>query len=57
MIDDAVRSKIMQRADSNQIRAAATDFHSLRSDGAEKILNGQTSFEEVLRVTQEGVLE
>jgi general secretion pathway protein E len=53
MIDDAVREQIMQRANSTQLRAAANGLRSLRSDGAQKILAGLTSFEEVLRVTQE----
>lgn len=57
MLDDTIRGKIMQRADSNQIRAAAKGFMGLRSDGAEKIVHGVTSFEEVLRVTQEDVFE
>jgi general secretion pathway protein E len=57
MIDDIVRTKIMDRADASQIRAACKSIISLRRDGAEKILKGVTSFEEVLRVTQEDVLE
>ncbi len=57
LLDDDIRGKIMQRADSNQIRAAARGFRSLREDGANKILKGVTSIEEVLRVTQEDVIE
>lgn len=56
IIDDAVRAKIMQRADSPQVRAAARELSTLRADGAKKILRGLTSFEEVIRVTQEDVL-
>nr|MBP9838969.1 Flp pilus assembly complex ATPase component TadA [Pseudomonadota bacterium] len=56
-IDDNVRPKIMQRADASQIRAAATGLKSLRFDGAQKVLKGITSLEEVLRVTQEDDIE
>ena len=57
LIDDAVRGKIMQRADSTQIRNTATGLMSLRADGAQKVLAGVTSVEEILRVTQEDVFE
>lgn len=53
VIDDTVRAKIMQRADANQIRFASSSLRSLRYDGAMKVLEGVTSVEEVLRVTQE----
>lgn len=56
-IDDAVRNMIMQRADATQIRAAAHGLKSLRYDGALKILQGLTSVEEVLRVTQEDIVD
>ena len=57
IIDEAVRSKIMQRENASQIRAASTSITSLRADGAHKVLLGHTSFEEVLRVTQEDAIE
>jgi general secretion pathway protein E len=55
VIDDDVRNLIMKAADSATIRRAAQakGMNSLREDGAEKILAGQTTAEEVLRVTQE----
>lgn len=55
LIDDEIRSLIMQKADSNMIKAAAkkNGFESLREDGAKKILQGVTSVEEILRVTHE----
>ncbi|MFN8389562.1 MAG: type II secretion system ATPase GspE [Bdellovibrionota bacterium] len=56
LIDDDVRSKIMQRADASQIRSASSELRSLRYDGAQKVLQGITSVEEVLRVTQEDAL-
>ena len=56
-IDDLIRDKIMRRADASQIRQSAKSLISLRGDGAQKVLAGITSFEEVLRVTQEDVFE
>ncbi len=53
MIDDTVRSQIMDRANSTQLRASSNSLKSLRWDGAIKLLDGVTSFEEILRVTQE----
>jgi general secretion pathway protein E len=45
----------MERADAATIRRAATadDMPTLRDDGAEKVLAGLTTVEEVVRVTQE----
>ena len=57
LIDDEVRSRIMQRADANQIRAASPTLFTLRHDGAMKVLKGITSVEEVLRVTQDDILD
>lgn len=57
VLDDTVRAKIMQRADAGQIRDASTTLAGLRADGVYRILQGETSVEEVLRVTQEDVLE
>ena len=56
-IDDEIRSLIMKRANASQIRAASNSLKSLRTDGALKVLQGITSVEEVLRVTQEDVVE
>jgi general secretion pathway protein E len=55
VIDDDVRNLIMRAADSATIRRAAQakGMNSLREDGAEKMLAGTTTAEEVLRVTQE----
>lgn len=57
LIDDAVRAKIMERGDASQVRASAEGFRGLRVDGAEKVLQGVTSIEEILRVTQEDSIE
>lgn len=55
LIDDVVRSLILQRADANSIKLAAIrrGFRTLRLDGADKILRGVTSVEEVLMATHE----
>jgi general secretion pathway protein E len=50
LIDDEVRTHILQRLDSNSIKNAAIKrgFVTLRSDGGRKVLSGITSVEEVL---------
>ena len=57
LLDEHIQALVMQRANSNQIRAAAKSLKSLRTDGAFKLFQGLTSFEEVLRVTQEDVID
>ncbi|MCB0358728.1 MAG: Flp pilus assembly complex ATPase component TadA, partial [Bdellovibrionales bacterium] len=57
MIDDVIRGKIMERANASQIRQASEGLRTLRADGADKVLAGLTSVEEVLRVTQEDLVE
>jgi general secretion pathway protein E len=54
-VQDEVRNLIMNRADASNIKreACASGMHTLREDGAVKVLDGETSIEEVLRVTQE----
>jgi general secretion pathway protein E len=46
---------IVQNTDSKSIRrlAVARGMHSLRQDGAKKVLLGTTSIEEVVRATEE----
>jgi general secretion pathway protein E len=55
VIDDEVRSFIMQRSDAAAIRRVATQrgMRTLRDDGAAKVADHTTTIEEVLRVTQE----
>ena len=55
IIDDEVRNLIMRSADSSEIRraAAAKGMTTLREDGADKIMQGITTIDEVLRVTQD----
>lgn len=57
VIDDQVRSLILQRVDSNTIKNAAikNGFETLRIDGAHKVLEGHTSVEEVLLATHEEI--
>ena len=48
----------MQKADAATIRRACTarGMTLLRQNGAERILQGETTVEELLRVTQEDIL-
>ncbi|MFA5073837.1 MAG: ATPase, T2SS/T4P/T4SS family, partial [Nitrospirota bacterium] len=54
IIDDEVRQLIMKNSDATMIKALAMSkgMSTLRQDGADKILHGITSVEEVVRVTQ-----
>jgi general secretion pathway protein E len=55
LIDEDIRSLILQRMDSGTIRATAAlrGFEALRIDGAKKVLDGTTSLEEVLLATHD----
>ncbi len=55
LIDEEIRSLIIQRMDSSAIKRAAfkKGFKTLRMDGATKVLAGMTSVQEVLLVTHE----
>jgi general secretion pathway protein E len=57
MVDDEVRSLVMKSADASTIRRACTSrgMRLLRQDGADRILAGQTTIEELLTVTQEEI--
>ncbi|HXX23834.1 MAG TPA: type II secretion system ATPase GspE [Terriglobia bacterium] len=54
-MDEGIRRAIVGRADASTLRAAARErgMRSLREDGWLKVASGQTTLEEVLRVTQE----
>lgn len=58
IVTDKVRHLVMERKDAGTIkRAALADgMRTLRVDGGDKILQGVTSVEEVLRVTQAEVI-
>ncbi len=55
IVNDDVRSLVMQNTASNLIKRAATKagMKTLREDGAIKVLMGQTTIDEVMRVTAE----
>lgn len=54
VVNDEVRTLVMERKDAGTIKRAAlrNGMRTLRVDGGDKILQGVTSVEEVLRVTQ-----
>ena len=55
LVDDDIRGLVSQNIDSKTIKnmAVRKGMHSLRSDGARKVLAGITSVAEVLRATEE----
>ncbi len=57
-IDDEIRQLVLKNVDSNTIKKAAISkgMSTLRDDGADKVVRGLTTMEEVLRVTQEDAL-
>ena len=57
LVDDEMRQLIMKNTDAATIKALAIEkgMTTLRQDGADKILKGITSIEEVVRVTQKEV--
>jgi type II secretory ATPase GspE/PulE/Tfp pilus assembly ATPase PilB-like protein len=58
-VRDNVRQLVMASSDAGSIKRAALDngMRTLRVDGLGKALQGHTSFDEVLRVTQEEAAE
>ncbi len=58
VVDDEIRSLVMKNADAASIRRTATahGMNTLRQDGADKVLAGITTVEEVLRVTQDDIV-
>jgi general secretion pathway protein E len=57
LMDDEIRALVMKHADASSIRRLAVSggMKLLRQNGAERILQGQTTMEELLRVTQEDI--
>jgi general secretion pathway protein E len=57
IMDDDIRSLVMQNADAAMLRRQCTaqGMTLLRQDGAARVLRGETSIEELLRVTQEDI--
>jgi type II secretion system protein E len=54
-VSEKIRELILNRASSQQIKrqAMAEGMRALRQDGLRKVLSGQTTFAEVVRVTQQ----
>ena len=59
LMSDKVRQHVLKNTDSNTIKkqSVADGMKTLRDDGAEKVIMGHTTVEEVLRVTQEDTIE
>ena len=57
IMDDDIRALVMQNADAAMLRRQCTSqgMTLLRQDGAARVLRGETSIEELLRVTQEDI--
>jgi general secretion pathway protein E len=55
VLDDELRALVLAKSDANSIKARAVQhgMRTLREDGAQKVLSGITTTEEVLRVTSE----
>lgn len=55
LIDDDIRALTLANVDSSTIKRKAIEkgLTTLRTDGADKVINGLTSVDEVLRVTEE----
>ncbi len=55
LMDDEIRSMVMKNTESGKIKRRAMEkgLITLREAGAIKVLSGETTVEEVLRVTQE----
>jgi general secretion pathway protein E len=59
VLDDEIRNLILSKTDANTIknRAVEKGMITLKQDGAGKITRGMTTTEEVLRVTQDEILD
>ncbi len=57
IVDDDIRHMILKNTDSTEIKklAISKKMDTLRDDGAKKVLEGLTTIDEVMRVTQEDV--
>ena len=55
MLDDRVKNLILKTSDANAIKRRAVEqgMITLRQDGAQKVLDGITTIEEIFRVTQQ----
>ena len=59
LVDNVIRPLVMERAPATTIRAAAIQqgMRTLREDGWQKVLQGITTVEEVMRVTRQDGME
>jgi len=59
VMSNRIQEMVLQGADSNAIKREARreGMRTLREDGAEKMLRGETTAEEILRVTRDEVLD
>ena len=55
VVDEKIRACISRRAPTSEIRNLAFDYTnlSMKTDGFMKVLSGQTTFEEILKVVQQ----
>jgi general secretion pathway protein E len=55
ILDDAIKNVILKTSDANAIKRTAVEqgMTTIRQDGAQKVLDGITTIEEVFRVTQQ----
>jgi len=58
LIDNEIRHMVLSSADANSIKMACVKkgMRTLRGDGAQKVIQGVTTIDEVLRITQEDIL-
>ncbi len=59
LIDDEIRRMVLERTNTGVIKKAALKkgMRTLRMDGARQVKEGNTTIEEVVRVTQEDIIE
>ena len=55
IMDDVIKTLILKTSDANALKREAVErgMLTLRQDGAQKVLGGITTIEEVFRVTQQ----
>ena len=59
LIDDEIRRMVLEQTNTGVIKQAALKkgMRTLRMDGARQVVEGQTTIDEVVRVTQEDIIE
>ena len=58
LIDNDVRHMVLNQTDTNSIKSSCVKkgMRTLRADGAQKVIEGVTTIDEVIRITQEDIL-